>query len=247
MPNACAQIATFNCEWRRPASRDAKLIRQRVLESDVEVACLTETHERFFEDYGHSVTSAPFDTGIHPQSRRKVLLWSQRPWRNVRVAGPDCSPPGPHIAATTDTSIGELTFVGIIIPYRWAGVKSKPALAKTWELHLRFLTVLDHWLPSPLERTVILGDFNQRIPRKYQPVQVFDELDRVLLRRFKIATAGVVPTIGRQAIDHICHTDDLVSGPVMGISNLRADGGEISDHFGVRTTLSGADEDNGRG
>jgi endonuclease/exonuclease/phosphatase family metal-dependent hydrolase len=234
------RIATFNCEWRRTKSADANLIRTRAFDTDVDVVCLTETHQDFLQEQGFCISSAPFNTGANPESRRKVLLWSRNPWESVDIAGPSGIPEGRYVAGTTLTRLGELTFIGVCIPYRWAGVQYDLPKREPWELHLTYLAALDQSLPMNPARTVLLGDFNQRVPRKYQPQRIFDELDRVILRRFSIATSGPVPDIERQAIDHVCHSHDLISKSTAGLSNARPDGGKISDHFGVRVELTSA-------
>ncbi len=105
---------------------------------------------------------------------------------------------------------------------------------RPWELHLAFLAALDSFLPTRPERTAVLGDFNQRFPRTYQPHAVFDAINEVLLKRFKLATAGLISPIQKHAIDHICYSPDLTADVAESLSNLRPDGGQISDHFGRR-------------
>lgn len=236
------KIATFNCEWRRTASPDAELIRERLFDSGVDVVCLTETHHDFLQGDGHTIESAPVEQGPNAASRRKVLLWSRSPWTNVDAEGPDGIPEARYIAGTTKTPVGETRFIGVCIPYSFAGVRYGVPRRSPWELHFAYLDALDRALPERPERTVVLGDFNQRVPRRHQPKRAHDALDRVLLRRLSVATSGELAPIGRYAIDHICHSRDLACRTVGSLSNVRPDGRRISDHFGVRVDLTRAEE-----
>lgn len=235
-------IATFNCEWRRTPSPDGELIRERIFDSSVDVVCLTETHHDFLRGEGHTIESAPFDQAPNAISRRKVLLWSRRPWTEVDAHGPQGIPEARYIAGTTPTAVGETRFIGVCIPYSFAGVRYGVPKRSPWELHFAYLDALHRALPATPELTVVLGDFNQRVPRRYQPKRAFDALERVLLQRFTIATSGELEPIQRPAIDHICHSRDLACRSVVSLSNVRPDGRQISDHFGVRVELVKADE-----
>lgn len=94
------------------------------------------------------------------------------------------------------------------------------------------------YLPAEPTNLVVLGDFNQRVPRRYQPQHVAYAPERTLLDRLELATVGEITGIGKQSIDHICHSHDLKVASVAGISKIRPDGRLISDHFGVSVRLS---------
>jgi len=191
-------VATFNCEWRRTASPDAGLIRERIFASGADVVCLTETHHDFLRGDGHTIESAPFEQGPNAASRRKVLLWSRSPWTMVDAEGPAGIPEARYIAGTTRTPVGEMRFIGVCIPYSFAGVRYGVPKRSPWELHLAYLDALDRALPATPARTVILGDFNPRVPQRYQPKRAFDALERVLLQRFIIATSDELQPVQRQ-------------------------------------------------
>jgi putative heme iron utilization protein len=74
------------------------------------------------------------------------------------------------------------------------------------ERHLRFLEALQAHTAEVPTCSIIMGDFNQQIPRKYQRPLIFETLDRAVLRRFTTATAGIIKGIDKQAMDHICHS-----------------------------------------
>jgi hypothetical protein len=234
------RVATFNCEWRRTNSADGAIIRERVLNDSTDVVCLTETHRDFLEGQGFTATSAPLQAGPNVESRRKVLLWSRRPWTAVDAVGPPGLPEGRYVAGTTSTPAGQVRVVGLVIPYGFAGVRLGQPKRRPWELHLEYLEALGRSLAGGVERTIVLGDFNQRVPRKYQPKRIFESLQSAVLDRLHIATAGVLASVQRQAIDHVCHSSDLVCRGADSLSNERPGGGRISDHFGVRVELTPA-------
>ncbi|WP_168068563.1 endonuclease/exonuclease/phosphatase family protein [Sphingomonas kaistensis] len=232
------RIATFNCEWRRTQSGDASLIRERVFYSGVDIVCLTETHHDFMDDCGgYTVASTSMLTGVGTKTRRKVLLWSRTPWCDVDTSGPPGIPEARYVAATTQTSLGAIRIVGVVIPYSFAGVQYGEVKLRPWELHIQYLDALDASVSAEPTRTVLLGDFNQRVPRKHQPSRVFKRLEEVLISRFELATAGALHPLRRQSIDHICVSKDLSPVEVSTIDNERPGGGLISDHFGVRTLV----------
>jgi endonuclease/exonuclease/phosphatase (EEP) superfamily protein YafD len=226
-------VATFNTEWRKPQTADACLIRDRL--GDADVVCLTEAYEGFFGQQGQ-VLAAPFVGTGNETERRKVLLWSKNPWREIDEG--DGALSGFYLGATTETPLGPLRVHGVVIPYRFSGVRYGTPKRKAWERHLAFLEALDARLPEHPQRAIVLGDFNQRVPRRYQPQHIFDRLDQVILRRFVLATGGQIPEVSKQAIDHICHTHDLALAELAGLSNVDPNGRLISDHFGLRVSLA---------
>lgn len=226
-------VATFNCEWRTAASNDAGLIRQRLLALEPDIICLTEAYRDFFGDLGH-VIEAEADYG-YPifEGRRKVLLWSREPWRDVDMCGHPSMPPGRFVAGLTATKRGDVHAAGVCIPWAKAHVDTGRRDRKTWEDHFAYLEGLAAWLHEPVSSTLLLGDFNQRVPRRYQPQHVIDALHCSVLERLELATAGDIPGIEKQAIDHICHSRDFKVASVAGISNIGPDQRLVSDHFGV--------------
>lgn len=229
-------VNTFNCEWRRNLSYDAAIIREPVLDG-TDVVCLTKTHRDFLEGHGSTVISTPVNAGPNVESRRKVLLWSRSPWTAVDSVGAPGLPEERYVAGTTSTPAGEVRVIGVIIPYGFAGVRFGQPKRRPWELHLRYLEALGRSLAGGAKRTIVLGDFNQRVPRKYQPKAAFDALQEAILEGLQIATAGVLEPIQRQAIDHVCHSTDMVCRSVASIPNARPGEGQVSDHFGVRVEL----------
>jgi len=237
MRNRAVSIVTFNCEWRKTKSADAAAIRQRVLSCGPDVVCLTEAYADFFEGIGHTIEASPHRQDHPFQARRKVLLWSKNPWRQVSTQPSSELPQGRFVSGKTDTPAGEVTFFGVCIPYSFAGVRYEADKKQPWEVHLRYLAALEEMIMAAPRGLVVLGDFNQRVPRRYQPRAAFDALQKAILSRMLLATSGVIEPIGRQSIDHVCHSHDFTPRELISLSNLGENGRKISDHFGVHVSL----------
>ena len=75
------RVATWNTEWRKPSSRDASIIRERLRAFDPDIVCLTETHVDFLIEWGgHTVYGSDDWGGPTDNSRKEVLLWSKWPF-----------------------------------------------------------------------------------------------------------------------------------------------------------------------
>jgi endonuclease/exonuclease/phosphatase family metal-dependent hydrolase len=225
MPNL--RVVTFNCEWRKPKHPHGQEIIKRVLDYDPDIVCLTEAHTGYFTK-GHELASLPHDASR--PTRRKVILWSKTSWREVDERGHALILEGRYLAASTSTALGQIRVHGVVICYHMQDVRSGLGV---WSRHLDFLDGLDRILPNDGRSTLLIGDFNQRIPRRHQTLEVYRALERIVLDRFALATGGTLMAVGKQAIDHICHSHDLEQTDVNAISNIGPDGAQISDHFGV--------------
>ena len=51
------------------------------------------------------------------------MLWSREPWNQVDDNGNDSMPPGRFVSGVTQTSVGEVTVIGICIP--WFGSRTE--------------------------------------------------------------------------------------------------------------------------
>jgi hypothetical protein len=232
------RVATFNCQWRKSGSIAANIIRERIFESSPDIVCVTEAYADFFGTIGH-VIEANADYGYPiTDGRRKVMLWSRQPWTEVDTIGDPVMPSGRFLGGVTTTPAGDVTCIGVCIPWKDAHVLDGRCDRNRWQDHLSYLDGLAGVLASSADRLVLMGDFNQRVPRKYQPQAVFDRLGESVLARLAIATAGVIESVGAQAIDHICHSHDWHAADVIGLSNIGPDGKELSDHFGIRVRLT---------
>ena len=236
--NEILSIGLWNVEWASRESKRGAFFVQRLGELSSHVICVTEGHANIFPDGGHVITSeADYGYTITP-GRHKVFLWSRSPWREVDSLGSRLLPPGRFVSGTTDTPCGAVRFVGVCIPWRDAHVRSGQRNRQPWEDHLTYLQHLRPLLQSDRSvPTVLLGDFNQRIPRARQPHHVFSALTSVLTPDFRLAIAGPITDAPDLAIDHLAVSGALQSLRTDFLSPHDEHGAQMSDHFGLRVLL----------
>lgn len=135
-------LVNWNVEWATPISGKGIEILRRVREHDPEVVCLTEAPVDLmdrYEESGHLIHSQPeFEHSVRPE-RRKVMLWSRRPWRDVDDVGSREFPPGRFIFGTTETSLGDVSVMGICIPWANSRANGPDAKRRRWEDHEKYL------------------------------------------------------------------------------------------------------------
>ena len=233
-------IITWNVEWAAPRSRRAPHLLSRIDRHEPDVICLTETHHDLLSQRGHSISSQP-DYGYPiKKGRRKVMLWSRQRWRKVDDLEIDTLPPGRFVSGVTQTPLGDVTVVGICIP--WFGSRTEArrgdARKKPWEDHESYLNGLPLVLERiPHERLIVIGDFNQIIgPASRAPAKLRHALQEAFPPGMRIVTSDLAFE-GRASIDHLALSADLVATSVSALSNLR-EGKKLSDHFGVAARLS---------
>lgn len=196
--------------------------------SNADVLCLTETSVDELP-VGHVIASDPDYGYSAPLGRRKVGLWSKSPWTDVDSVGHDSLPGGRFVVGTTVTPIGPLRLAGVCIPWRDAHVSSGRKDSRPWQEHLAFLDGLAEILVQDSTPDMVVGDFNQRVPRGRQPREVFARLEAVL-DGWSIPTAGEHESIA--LIDHVALRRPL-AGVVRGVLAATHDGCRLSDHLGV--------------
>jgi endonuclease/exonuclease/phosphatase family metal-dependent hydrolase len=228
------RISTWNVQWATPTSTRGRRVTEILAALDAEVIVLTEGCAALLPAGGHVIEGGP-DWGyrVEDPTRRKVLMWSTHPWSDVESTEDDSFPPGRFVAGTTRTSFGEVRVLGVCVPWRGAHVANGRRDRRPWEDHIAFLRSLAPRLVNSYRRTVVPGDFNQRIPRTTQPVHVADLLGDALTD-FEVPTAMVS---GPQLIDHIAHSPDLASAAVPTLIGEVVDGRRLSDHTGVTVEL----------
>lgn len=228
------RIGTWNTWWARPESTRGGRVSVALADPDCDILCVTEGYAGILPGGGH-VIDAGFDWGYPAkEGRRKVLLWSKWPWRNVHTMGSDQFPSGRLIAGVTQTWLGSLTVVGVCIPWDNAHVRDGRRDRKRWQEHENWLAGFET-LPyrQAEDRTVVLGDYNQRIPRSRQPKRVYEALLRTF-EPFTFPTAGEFAGAPALAIDHIAHTPDIAVTGELNIWPKRNEQHEcLSDHFGI--------------
>ena len=231
------KLVNWNVEWA--ASAKLREILNRIDQRDPEVICLTETHVEILSRDGHTICSQP-DYGYPNKEgrKRKVLLWSREPWQQVDDVGIESMPPGRFVSGVTQTSLGEVTVIGICIPWARSRVRKTGVKRKMWEDHEQYLDSLCEILNrAPAERLIVMGDFNQRIQQgSHVPHKLRSALQSVIASRMTVATSGL-GFQGRRSIDHIALSSDLAAESLRVISNIHGER-KLSDHFGVVANLS---------
>jgi endonuclease/exonuclease/phosphatase family metal-dependent hydrolase len=233
-------VITWNLEWARANSSRGLEIREIIESHEPEVVCLTEAFADFFPN-GHVVSAeADYGYGTHP-TKRKVVLWSRRPWRDVDLIGDPRLPSGRFCRATTDTQLGPVEFVGVCIPWKDAHVMSGLRNRRRWEDHETYLRTLPAVLrQTDPSRRVLLGDFNETIPRTRAPQSCFALLMDAI-RELKCITRGDSLELGLAVIDHICVSASLSCRSVSVLEPVTAAGKRLSDHSGLAVHLGLAD------
>ena len=224
-------------EWAPRSRRDR--ISERLAALGPDVLCLTEADAGILPSGGHRAESSP-DYGDGESSRRKALLWSRWPLDEVDRVGHPALPPGRYVSALCRTPLGPLRLIAVTIPWRDAHVRTGRKDKRPWDDHLLYLHGLRP-LIAGLDRSapaLVLGDFNQNVPRTRAPRHVAEAL-RHALCDLRVATAGVLPGIDRQVIDHVAHSTWLRASEATGFSRLDAEGRPLSDHHGVSLRLQG--------
>lgn len=204
------RIGTWNTEWKKPSGRSGTIISKQLAATDCDILCVTEGYAGIFPSGGHVIDAG--ENWGYPivAGRRRVLLWSKRPWTpHSHALGSADFPQGRFVAGTTEATSGErLTVIGDCIPWREAHVRTGTKDRKPWDDHEAWLSGFEKLrCHFPMSRTVVLGDYNQKIPRTWAPRRVSGALERAF-KGFEFATEGDLPA-GLRAIDYIAHTPDL--------------------------------------
>ena len=203
---------------------------------DADILCLTEAHASNFPS-GYHVVSSRDDYGYPLKAdRRKVLIGSKTPWIWHDDVGHSSLPSGRFIQGRTQTPAGELQVMGICIPWADAHVRTGRCDRERWQDHEAYLegllSVLRECANCPM---IVAGDFNQRLPRRRQPEQVYQKLEKAF-EALSIVTRGF-EFEGRQAIDHIAVSPELFAGAPRAVPD-QIDGLKLSDHFGIIVELA---------
>ena len=236
------KLVNWNVNWATPRSKRFPKILDRINQHSPEIVCLTETHAGLPQG-GHAICAGP-DYGYGVQkTRRKVLLWSREPWEHEDNFGDDRLPPGRFISGVTRTSLGELTVVGVCIPWSGsrAGGRYSGERRRAWEDHEVYLERLAEVLAhAPSDRLVVMGDFNQRIaksPGRLSKASAHraDLLQRAITPHVTLATSDLEYR-GRRTIDHVGLSADIAIASLDVICHIHGEQ-KLSDHFGVAADI----------
>ena len=234
------RVLTWNVEWATPRSQRAPDILSRIRGHAPEVVCLTETHDELLSREGYTVCSR-LDYGYPLRGhRRKVMLWSRKPWEQVDDVGIDSMPPGRFVSGVTRTRLGPVTVIGVCIP--WSGSRTEARRGRErkrrWEDHKEYLAGLTEVLRRGTpERLIVMGDFDQIVGEGGRaPAGLRSALLRAFPPGTTIATCSLTFQ-SRKSIDHIALSEELAVERVDVISNVDEER-NLSDHFGVVADLS---------
>lgn len=117
------RLVNWNVEWATPRSSRFPEIRERMEKHAPDIICLTETYDTMLSNGGHLISSQ--DDYGYPikQGRRKVALWSKQTWQRTDDLGLPDMPPGGFISGITQTPLGDVTVVGVCIPWAMSRVR----------------------------------------------------------------------------------------------------------------------------
>ncbi|MFG1210932.1 endonuclease/exonuclease/phosphatase family protein [Xanthobacter flavus] len=233
------KVILWNVQWQRAATAGGNAVRQLIAAHDPDLICLTEAGVDLVDGAGRVISEADFG-GTVREDRRKVVIWSRWPWREDDDVGDPSLPPGRFARGSTQTPHGMIDLIGVCIPWDGAHVKMGRKDCKPWEEHARYLDGLERILSRSADhsRTIILGDFNQAIPRTRAPQAVHDQLQGLLKPHFDVATAGPIEGLRFPAIDHLAHGAAFSTTSVSPLPNETSEDRRISDHVGLLITLS---------
>jgi len=222
------RIATWNVEWATPETKAGKRIQQIIKQIDPDIFVLTEGCKELMPE--GFVLDGGTDWGYESEDarRRKVLLWSRYPLVDPFQGEGFQLPEGRFIAATVQHPVGDIRIYGVCIPWKDAHVRTGRKDRTPWEDHSTYLEGLTQLVEQPKSPLVVLGDFNQRIPRVSQPVLVAEQLSRCM-DGLQVCTA--LP-LDKALIDHIAVSKELLATKVEVIPDHDSEG-RLSDHRGV--------------
>ena len=207
------KISCWNSDWATSSSKRGKFFIDKF---DSDIICLTEGYENLLPKDGYIISSHE-DYGYKTKKgRKKVILWSKNKWTEVNQIGSKEIPSGRFISGITNG----IRIIGLCIPWRFAHVSTGRKDRKPWEDHLSFIQNLSF----SNEKTIIIGDFNQNIPKKNQPEIVFSSLKN-MIDGFNLLTTNM-------GLLHIVISNDLKAESVKKIAT-----GDNSDHDGINCSV----------
>ena len=206
-------ISCWNSDWATPSSKRGKFFIDKF---DSDIICLAEGYKDLLPKDGYIISSHE-DYGYKSKNgRRKVILWSKNEWTDIDKLGSKDIPSGRFISGVTSG----IRIIGLCIPWRFAHVSTGRKDRKPWEDHLSFIQNLSF----SNQKTIILGDFNQNIPKKNQPEKVFASLNN-MIDGFNLLTTNM-------GLIHIVISTDLIAESIEKIATKNN-----SDHDGINCSI----------
>ena len=234
------RLLVWNTAWSRPDS-DAYDWLEDLRPDTADIVVLAEARTGLTERWGGFTIDAGDDWGYRTATdRRKILIWSPNPWREVRTI-PSGATKGRLVLGITNTGCGDITVIGVCIPWRMAHVSSGRKDSAPWQEHRAFIRTLRETLVAEdFTRPILLaGDFNQTLPRTRAPEEVADLLAECLI-------GGQVLTTGRRAevplLNHVTmFYGARLQNEIVAVVPASQDGRRLSDHDLVEVRLEDAD------
>jgi exonuclease III len=229
------KIVNWNTAWATSSSNRGKEIKARISELNPDIVCLTETYSDFITDAGYSIESlSDYGYKANP-GRRKVIVWSRQPWDKADVIGDETLPGGRFASGITKVDDIEIVIVGICIPWKDAHVRTGRMDMQPWQDHENYIRGLNNYLSDKKgAHIIVIGDFNQLIPRKSAPEEMYRLLEDTF-RDMHIVTFGPIKPVNKQTIDHVVTSRNVITRMISSISNISKSGNILSDHFGIFT------------
>ncbi|MHB9006334.1 MAG: endonuclease/exonuclease/phosphatase family protein [Limisphaerales bacterium] len=225
------RVLLWNIQWAVRGSPRGERIREILSSASPDVVCLSETTLGMIPEGGYTVTSTADYGYAQNGSRRKVALWSRELWKCADVIG---SPALPHGRFVSGVTLG-IRFVGVCIPWRDAHVRTGRRDRRSWEDHRTYVehlkSVLHDYLAGA-EPVCLLGDFNQRIPRGTQPLEIYTPLMCLFGGGLRCVT-GDSEERALSLIDHLAVDSRLTASIETIVPRVSKLGLRLSDHDGI--------------
>ena len=231
------RVANWNFERRGPKTWQAASLVTEISAFAPDLICLTEAHKTSLEILGgHTIDHVGYRATRKKESERLVMLWSKAPWQPIQVPK-DLQALGGLVCGVTQLSARRVCCIGLCIPYHMAKLDGEDR-TRPWHHHKVFLRAVTPWLRQQAQNNpvILLGDFNQRIPRKYGSQDAYALLEEAL-SPFHILTSGGLQPLSLQTIDHICTNQAFIAKSIEARSRFDEGGRPRSDHFGVFAEL----------
>ena len=227
------RVATWNVKWATPETKTGKRIQQIIEQIDADIFVLTEGCKELMPEGFVLDGGAEWGYESTDKRKRKVLLWSRYPLAAPFHGEGFHLPEGRFIAATVQHPAGEIRIYGVCIPWKDAHVRNGRKDRSPWEDHSTYLDGLRQLIEIAKPPLVVLGDFNQRIPRVSQPKSVAEKLSQCM-DGLDVCTA--LP-LAKPLIDHIAVSQGFIATKVEVIPDHDTEG-RLSDHRGVIAELT---------
>lgn len=148
------------------------------------------------------------------------MRWAPPPCRRVGLFEPKPAPPA-----------GPIHVFGVCVPWADAHVCTGQRNRRKWQDHETYLDGLSRVIATSASPLLLIGDFNQTLPRTRAPEPLAAKLDRILAADFLVPTRGMVFEDGHRAIDHLAIRGRFRQAGLE-VLQSRQQGAILSDHQG---------------